>query len=115
VNSGRKLTLPMWTLLGRHVAGLVHQTAVGTLRHKVSTFPHTVKINIQKRDALEFRSYRDIKMFEHSMKIFERIEVRVREKVKLDNTQVDIMGGKGTTNAICIVRQLQEKHTAHKK
>jgi len=50
------------------------------------------------------------------LKIFERIvEVRVREKVKFDNMQFVFMGGKGTTDAIFKVRQLQEKYKVKKK
>ena len=69
-----------------------------------------------KGDALECGSYRGIKMLEHVMKIFERvIEVRVRGKVKIDNMQFGFMKGKGTTDAIFIVRQLQERYLAKKK
>jgi len=41
-------------------------------------------------------------MLEHVLKIFERnVEVQVRDKVTIDNTQFGFMGGKGTTYTIC--------------
>ena len=63
-----------------------------------------------KGDALECGSYRGIKLLEHVMKTLERvIEGRVRKIVKIDDMQFGFMAGKGTTDAIFIVRQLQEK------
>ena len=63
-----------------------------------------------KGDALVCGSYRGIKLLEHAMKIMERvIEVRVRNIVEIDNMQFGFMAGKGTTDAIFVVRQLQEK------
>ena len=45
------------------------------------------------------------------MKIFERvIEARLREKVDIDDMQFGFSAGKGTTDAIFIVQQLQEKY-----
>jgi len=38
-----------------------------------------------------------------------------REKVKTNNMQFGFMRGKGTTDAIFIARQLQEKYIAKKK
>jgi hypothetical protein len=69
-----------------------------------------------KGDALECGSYRGIKLLEHVMKILERIiEDRVRKIVKIDDMQFGFMAGRGTTDAIFIVRQLQEKYLAKKK
>jgi hypothetical protein len=69
-----------------------------------------------KGDALECGSYRGIKLLEHVMKILERVvESRVRKIVKIDDMQFGFMAGKGTTDAIFIVRQLQEKYLAKKK
>ena len=69
-----------------------------------------------KGDALVCGSYRGIKLLEHAMKIMERvIEVRVRNIVEIDNMQFGFMAGKGTTDAIFVVRQLQEKYLAKKK
>ena len=50
------------------------------------------------------------------MKILERvIDSRVRRIVKVDDMQFGFMSGKGTTDSIFVVRQLQEKYLAKKK
>ena len=43
------------------------------------------------------------------------IEGRERKIVKIDNMQFGFMAGTGTTDAIFIVRQLQEKYLAKNK
>ena len=69
-----------------------------------------------KGDALVCGSYRGIKLLEHVMKVLERVlEVRVRRIVKIDDMQFGFMAGKGTTDAIFIVRQMQEKYLAKKR
>ena len=63
-----------------------------------------------KGDALECGSYRGIKLLDQVMKVFERvIERRVRDRVSLDDMQFGFRPGRGTTDAIFIVRQVQEK------
>ena len=50
------------------------------------------------------------------MKLYERVlEVRIREQVNINDMQFGFMPGKGTTDAIFIARQVQEKHLAKKK
>ena len=69
-----------------------------------------------KGDALACGSYEEMNLVEHSMKVLERvIERRVRNIVKLDSVQFGFMAGKSTTDAIVIVRQLQEKYLARHK
>ena len=69
-----------------------------------------------KSDALTCGSYRGIKLLEHAMKVLERvIEGRLRKIVKIDNMQFGFMSGRSTTDAIFIVRQLQEKYLAKSK
>ena len=52
-----------------------------------------------------------MKLVEHTIKILERvIERKVRNVVKIDSMQFGFMAGKNTTDAIFIVRQLQEKY-----
>jgi len=69
-----------------------------------------------KGDALDCGSYRGIKLLDHAMKVFERIiEKRLRTRVKLDEMQFGFRSGRGTTDAIFIVRQLQEKYLCTKK
>ena len=69
-----------------------------------------------KGDALTCGSYRGIKLLKHAMKVLERvIEGRVRKIVKIDDMQFGFMAGRSTTDAIFIVRQLQEKYLARNK
>ena len=69
-----------------------------------------VTVYKRKGDALECGSYRGIKLLDHAMKICERvIEEKVRSRVCLDGMQFGFSRGKGTTDAIFIVRQLQER------
>ena len=49
------------------------------------------------------------------MKVFERVlEKRIRCQVSIDNMQFGFIPGKGTTDAISIMRQVQEKHQEKK-
>ncbi|HXJ94687.1 MAG TPA: reverse transcriptase domain-containing protein [Terriglobia bacterium] len=69
-----------------------------------------------KGDALECGSYRGIKLLDQVMKVLERvIEKRLRDKVQIDNMQFGFRPGRGTTDAIFIVRQMQEKFLAKRK
>jgi len=55
-------------------------------------------------------SYRGIKLLEHAMKVVERIfEHRIQQQIDTDDMQFIFMKGEGTTDAIFIVRQMQEK------
>jgi len=64
-----------------------------------------------KGDPMECGSYRAIKLLEHAMKVIERVfERRIREKVKIDAMQFGCMLGKGTTDALFTVQQMQEKY-----
>ena len=69
-----------------------------------------------KGDALDCGSYRGIKLLEHAMKVMEHIlEVRLRRMVDIDEMQFGFRPGRGTTDAIFILRQVQEKFLAKKK
>src|SRR6267154_1468222 len=69
-----------------------------------------------KGNALECSSYRGIKLLDHVLKVLERvIEARVRKMVKLEEMQFGFSPGKGTTDAIFIVRQVQEKFLGKQK
>ena len=75
-------------------------------------------INIYKGkgDALERGNYRGLKLLDHAMKGMERvIENIIRERVIIDNMQFGFIPGRGTTDAIFILRQIQEKHLAKNK
>ena len=75
-------------------------------------------INIYKGkgDALERANYRGLKLLDHVMKGIERvIEKIIRERISTDDMQFGFMPGRGTTDAIFILRHLQEKHLAKNK
>ena len=64
-----------------------------------------------KGDPMECGSYRAIKLLEHAMKVVERVlERRIRKIVKVDDMQFGFTEGKGTIDAIFMVRQLQERY-----
>ena len=58
-----------------------------------------------KGDALECGSYRGIKLLDHVMKVLEGvIEEKVRSKVVINDMQYGFRPGRGTTDAIFIMR-----------
>ena len=68
-----------------------------------------------KGDALNRGNYRGLKLIEQVMKVLELVvEGLIRQRVKIDEMQCGFMSGRGTTDAIFIVRQLQ-KHLAANK
>ena len=69
-----------------------------------------------KGDATTRGNYRGLKLLEHAMKAFERIlEGLIRKQVNIDDMQFGFMPGRGTTDAIFIARQVQEKFIARNK
>ena len=69
-----------------------------------------------KGDALNRGNYRGLKLIEQVMKVLEPVvEGLIRQRVEIDAMQCGFMSGRGTTVAIFIVRELQEKHLAANK
>ena len=69
-----------------------------------------------KGDPLHCGSYRAIKLLEHALKIVELVlERRIRQQVKIDDMQFGFCEGKGTTDAIFILKQVQGKFQAKHK
>ena len=63
-----------------------------------------------KGDALNRGNYRGLKRTEHVMKVMERImDGMIREMIAIDEMQFAFVPGRGTTDAIFIIRQLQER------
>ena len=59
--------------------------------------------------------YRGIKLLDHVIKVLERvIEKKVRSKVVINDMQFGFRPGRGTTDAIFIVRQVQERYLEKK-
>ena len=55
-------------------------------------------------------------MLEHAMKVVERIfEHRIRQQIDIDDMQFGFMKGKGTTDTVFIVSQMQEMFRAKGK
>ena len=77
---------------------------------------YTIPIFKGKGDALLCSKYRGVRLLEHPMKMWEKIlEERLRKIVNIDQSQFGFQQGKATTDAIFIIRQLQEKYTAKKR
>ena len=69
-----------------------------------------------KDDALERGNYRGLKLTEQVMKVLERIvDGLIRQVVSIDDSPFGFVPGRGTTDAIFVVRQLQEKYLAANK
>ena len=69
-----------------------------------------VHIFKQKGDILACSNHRGIKLTEHGLKILERVlDERFRDIVNIGRQHYGFMKGKGTVDAIFIIRQLQEK------
>ena len=69
-----------------------------------------------KGDALNRGNYRGLKLIEQVMKVLEHVvEGLIRQRVEIDEMQCCFMSGRGTTDAIFIVHQLQGKHLAANK
>ena len=61
-------------------------------------------------DPVECGNFRGIKLLEHGMKMFEKIlERRLRKPTTVNNMQFEFSSGKGTTDAVFIIQQLQER------
>ena len=63
-----------------------------------------------KGEALVRGNYRGLKLLDQGMKMFERVlEKIIRERVDIAEIQYGFMPGRGTTDAIFILCQLQEQ------
>ena len=69
-----------------------------------------------KGDALERGIYCGVKLTEQVMKVLERIvDGLIRQVVSIDDSQFGFVSGRGTTDAIFVIRQLQKKYLAANK
>ena len=69
-----------------------------------------------KGDATDYGNYRGLKLLEHVVKVLKRVlESLIRSQVDINNMQFDFMSGRSTTDAIYILRQMQEKLLIRKK
>ena len=64
-----------------------------------------------KGDVMSCGSYRGVKLLEHAMKIVEKLlERQIRTLVNLNKMQFGFMPGKGTVDAIFVVRRMQQEY-----
>ena len=69
-----------------------------------------------KGDALLRGNYRGLKLLDQVMKVMEHILATIiRTQVDIDAMQFGFMPGRGTTNAIFILRQVHEKYLSKHK
>ena len=69
-----------------------------------------------KGDTLNRGNYRGLKLIDQVMKVLKRVvESLIMQRVEIDEMQCGFMSGRVTTDAIFIVRQLQEKHLTSNK
>ena len=69
-----------------------------------------------KGDVLECKNYRGIKLLSHTFKLYERIiDSRLREIITPRESHLGFLPGRGTVDAIFIVRQLMEKYRQGQK
>ena len=69
-----------------------------------------------KGDVTKCSAYRGVKLLEHGMKIVARVlEKRIRALVEVDDMQFGFMLGGGTTDALFIVRRMQEEYRVKDK
>ena len=69
-----------------------------------------------KGDTFECGNYRGLKLLDVLQKVLERILVIIiRKQISIDGMQFGFMPGRGTTDAIFILRQMQEKYVGKKR
>ena len=66
-----------------------------------------VPIFKKKGNLLNPNSYSGIKLLEHAFKLYEKVlDVRLREVVDIDKMQYGFMPGRGTVDAVFVLRNL---------
>ena len=73
-------------------------------------------ISKRKRDIKNCGMYMDVKLLEHAMKMVEKIlEKRLRKILKIDDMQFGFTPGKGTIDAVFILKRIKEEYIAKQK
>ena len=76
----------------------------------------TIPLFKGKGSALECGKYRGLRLLEHGMKVWEQVlRRRLQLCVEIHPQQFGFMAGRSTTDAIFILRQLQEKYCQNKQ
>ena len=104
IKAARDGVIVCLTLLFNHVIYIDRVPNHWHLSYIISLFK-------EKGDDLPCGNYRGLKLLKHVMKILEHIlNTIIREQVSFNNMQFGFMSGRGTTDAIFILRQLQQKY-----
>ena len=74
-----------------------------------------MSVSTRVRGALERGNYRGLKLTEQVVKILERIVDDLIRHVSIHDSQFDFVPGRGTTDAMFVVRQVQGKYLAANK
>ena len=83
---------------------------------EVTSQPRRDHVFKGKGDVRNCTTYRGVKLLEHAMKIVERVlERRIRELVNIDSMQFGFIPGRETTDALFVVRRIQEEYRDEKK
>ena len=69
-----------------------------------------IPIYKNKGDAQCCGSYRGTKLMSHTMKAWERIEARLRDRVEISRQKYGFMPRKGTTDAMCCLKNVDKKY-----
>ena len=74
------------------------------------TRSYLITIYKDKGDPTQCKNSRGIKLLEHGLKVLEKVlDNRLRKLIKICDTQFGFSKGKGTMDAVFVLRQLQEK------
>ncbi len=72
---------------------------------------YTIPIYKGKGDVLLCGKYRGVRLLEHGMKLWEKIlQRRLRDTDKIEDIQFGFQQDRSTTDAIFVMRQLQERY-----
>ena len=76
----------------------------------------TIPLFKGKGDPLQCGKYRGLRLLEHSMKVWEKIlDRRLKSVVNVSCNQFGFSAGKSTTDAIFVLRQMQQKYVEKKR
>ena len=81
----------------------------------LSYWEHIVCLYKGKGDAWKRGESRVLKLTKQVMKVLDRIMVRLRQLVSIDDSQFGFVPGRGTTDAVFVVRQLREFLATNKR
>ena len=69
-----------------------------------------------KGDVTNCNTYRGVKLLEHAIKIVERgLKKKIQQVVNINSIQFGFMVGRETTDALFVVRRMQEEYKDKKK